>query len=78
MNIEKKVHAILHDRSSKERFTNNDNLQELGLDSLDMVTLLLEVEDTFGITLDESDMNPYDLQTVEDVIHLVEKYDKAS
>lgn len=75
MNIEKKVHKILHDMSSKEHFDNKDKLQDLGLDSLDMVTLLLEVEDTFGIVLDESDMNPYDLQTVEDIIHLVEKYD---
>lgn len=74
MNIEKNVHKILHDMSSKEHFENKDKLQDLGLDSLDMVTLLLEVEDTFAITLDESDMNPYDLQTVEDIIHLVEKY----
>ncbi len=77
MNIKKRVHSILHDMSSKETISDRDNLQELGLDSLDMVTLLLEVEDAFGITLDESDMNPYDLQTVEDVIHLVEKYGEA-
>ena len=39
-----------------------------------MVTLLVELEDTFGITLDESDMNPFDLITAADVILLVEKY----
>lgn len=75
MSIEKNVHKILDELSSKEHFTNKDKLLDMGLDSLDMVTLLLDVEDTFGIVLDESDMNPYDLQTVEDIIHLVEKYD---
>lgn len=47
---------------------------DLGLDSLRMVTLLLLLEDTFGIRLEESDMNPFDLITVSDVVNLVEKY----
>ena len=48
--------------------------EELGLDSLSMVTMLLTIEDTFGIVLDESDMDPYDLITVSDVISLVTRY----
>ena len=39
-----------------------------------MVTLLIMVEDGFNIVLDESDMNPFDLLTVNDVIALVNKY----
>ena len=39
-----------------------------------MVTLLIMIEDTFNIILDEADMNPFDLITVEQVIKLVEKY----
>lgn len=47
---------------------------DLGLDSLRMVMLLVTLEDTFEIELDESDMNPFALITVCDVIGLVMKY----
>ena len=47
---------------------------DLALDSLRMVMLLVTLEDTFEIELDESDMNPFSLITVQDVINLVQKY----
>ncbi len=47
---------------------------DLALDSLSMVLLLSEIEDAFNIELEESDLNPFDLITVQDVINLVEKY----
>ena len=46
----------------------------LGLDSLEMVLLLVEIEDSFDIEIKESDMNPFDLKTVSDVVMLVERY----
>lgn len=48
--------------------------EDLAMDSLRMVMLLVMIEDTFHIELDESDMNPFLLLTVLDVIRLVEKY----
>ena len=47
---------------------------DLSLDSLRMVMLLVTLEDTFEIELDESDMNPFSLITVQDVVDLVMKY----
>lgn len=47
---------------------------DLALDSLRMVMLLVTLEDTFEIELDESDMNPFSLITVQNVIDLVMKY----
>ena len=47
---------------------------DLSMDSLRMVMLLVTLEDTFEIELDESDMNPFALITVYDVINLVMKY----
>ena len=47
---------------------------DLAMDSLRMVMLLVTIEDSFDIELDESDMNPFDLITVNDVINLVKKY----
>ena len=49
-------------------------LGDLAMDSLRMVMLLVSLEDTFGIELDESDMNPFALVTVADVVKLVSKY----
>lgn len=75
MNIEEKVKAILSELSGEDTIDNASALQnELALDSLMMVTLLMEIEDTFAIELDESDMNPFDLETVQSVIDLVMKY----
>lgn len=75
MNIEEKVKAILSELSGEDTIDNATALQEeLALDSLMMVTLLMEIEDTFAIELDESDMNPFDLETVQSVIDLVKKY----
>lgn len=49
-------------------------LGDLQMDSLRLVMLLVTLEDTFGIELDESDMNPFALVTVQDVIALAQKY----
>lgn len=75
MNIEEKVKGILCDLSDEECVENTSHLQEdLALDSLMMVTMLINIEDAFGIELDESDMNPFDLNTVQNVIEMVAKY----
>ena len=69
------VMEILKDLSGVDNITPEDQLQtDLMLDSLYMVTLLVEIEDAFGIELDESDMNPFDLFRVVDVVDLVERY----
>ncbi len=75
MDINEKVKNILSELSGQEIFENDAKLQEnLALDSLAMVTMLVEIEDAFEIQLDEVDMNPFDLITVQSVIDLVEKY----
>lgn len=75
MNIETKVKEILYELSGEETIENTDHLQgDLALDSLMMVTMLVEIEETFAIELDEADMNPFDLGTVQNVIDMVAKY----
>lgn len=75
MNIEETVKGILTELSGEELIKNTFRLQEdLGLDSLMMVTMLVEIEDIFGIELDETDMNPFELSTVQNVIDMVSKY----
>ena len=75
MNVDKKVKNILAELSGENNIKNDMTLQgDLLLDSLLMVTLLIEIEETFNIQLDESDMNPLELTTVKSVIDLVNKY----
>lgn len=75
MKTYEKVSTILQELSGIEKINLDDHLQnDLGLDSLDLVTLLVSIEDTFEIELDESDMNPYDFETVENVINIINKY----
>ena len=73
--IKEKVFEIIKDISEKEEIQETDSLEtDVGLDSLKMVMLLISIEERFAIELDESDMNPFDLQTINDVVKLVEKY----
>lgn len=73
--INDKVIEILAELSGTGNISLENHLQNgLGLDSMLMVTLLIEIEEKFSIELNESDMNPFDLNTVQDVISLVEKY----
>lgn len=75
MNIETKVKEILCELSGEENIENTDHLQgDLALDSLMLVTMLVEIEEAFAIELDEADMNPFDLGTVQNVIDMVAKY----
>ncbi|MBR4031264.1 MAG: hypothetical protein IKJ07_00850 [Clostridia bacterium] len=78
MEITNKVVVLLSDLCGTENICPDHMLQaDLGFDSLQMVTLLVVLEDTFDIVLDESDMNPFSLIIVRDVIELVEKYLEA-
>lgn len=75
MEIFDKVTVILSELSGMETICLEHELQsDLGLDSLQMVTLLMMLEENFQIVLDESDMNPFDLINVENVVDLVKKY----
>ena len=78
MNIEMiKTHVteILEDMcTEKIKDTSAQLLGDLAMDSLRMVMLLVMIEEVFEIELDESDMNPFALLTVQHVIDLVAKY----
>ena len=73
--VEKQVAEVLEELClTKIEDTSKTLLGDLAMDSLRMVMLLVTLEDTFEIELDESDMNPFALITVQDVIELVKKY----
>ena len=75
MKVTETVISILKEISGKETINEADGLKnDIALDSLQLVAILVKIEDAFAIQLSESDMNPFDLATVSDVVKLVEKY----
>ncbi len=73
--MKEKVNEILKEKSFCDEITSELKLREdLGLDSLNMVELMVELEDKFNIEIEESDLDPAALQTVSQIYDLVEKY----
>lgn len=52
----------------------NDNLKSAGVDSLALVSLIVAIEETFEISFDDSDLEPKNLNTLNDILKIVEKY----
>lgn len=54
-----------------DKITPESNIiKDLGLDSLDIVDMLMKVEETFGVTIDDSDVA--EMKTVADVVRFIE------
>ncbi len=50
----------------------SSRLESLGMDSLDAVQLVMELEDEFDITISEDDADAEDILTVGDIIRYIE------
>lgn len=73
--MKEKVNEILKKKSFCDEITSELKLREdLGLDSLNMVELMVEIEDKYNIEIEESDLDPAALQTVSQIYDLIEKY----
>lgn len=76
--LKETVVNVLRDLSGIEDIDMEQTLaDDLGLNSLHMVTMLLELESALNIVLDESDLNPYDLEKVADLYRLASRYVEA-
>lgn len=69
-----KLLKVLTELSGKKGIKMTDKLESLGLDSLAMITMIINLEDAFEVEFDEKDMNPYNFETVKDVLNMVDKY----
>lgn len=77
--MNEKIMERIRDMSGSEQVKMEDRLAEdIGLDSMNMVLLLLEVENLLGVELREEDMNPNTLVCVGDVVALTQKYRKEA
>lgn len=72
--MEEKIFSILKEIRPEFDFEESDNFVEDGyLDSFDIVTLVSELETTFGVIIDGLDVLPENFETVQDICNLVSK-----
>lgn len=71
MDTRKVVSDILAKRVDVSSLKEEDSLKNIGLDSLDLVEVMLEIEDTFGIEFDSEEI--VELSTLKSVLDLIDK-----
>lgn len=54
--------------------SDGETLQESGLDSLSLVTVIAEIEDRWKISFSDGDLDPEQLLTLADLVRITEKY----
>lgn len=76
--MKSKIIAILNDIRPEFDFSEPvDNFIEAGmLDSFDLVTLVTSVDETFGISIDGTDILPENFSNLESILNLLNKYIK--
>ena len=52
----------------------DDNLKEYGMDSIALVSLIVEIEMKYNITFSDDDLNPDNLITINNIVDMMEKY----
>ena len=71
MDIMDKVKAVLAKRVDVTKLHETDLLQDIGLDSLDLVEVMLEIEDELNIKFTSDEIA--NLTTLKDVVDLINK-----
>jgi acyl carrier protein len=67
------IQQLLLKRSVSRLVLAEDSLREIGLTSLDMVSLMLAVEAEFGVQIPDRDMTPSNFQTISSIERMVAK-----
>lgn len=74
MNAIDTVKQILSEKVDVSKLKEDDPLTSLGLDSLDLVEVMLAIEDQLGVEFSSDEIA--DLSTLKDVVKLIEKKTK--
>ena len=76
MDFQTKVNKIIMNLSilDKVPLASAQLKDDLGFDSLRLVELILAIEDGLSIEIDESDLDPSQIMTVDDLYKLIKKY----
>lgn len=74
MELKEQVRKILSKRCDVSSLKEDDDLKSLGLDSLDLVEAMLEIEDEFGISFQNEEIER--CKTLGDILNIIQ--DKIS
>ncbi len=69
MDVRKVVSEILAKRVDISNLKETDSLKNIGLDSLDLVEVMLEIEDALGVEFDSDEIA--ELSTLQSVLDLI-------
>ncbi len=70
MNYLEQIKEVLGPKLKGHELTENSNFKELGIDSLDLVDLVFQMEEALGVQFEDEEL--LSIQTVGDLIKLVE------
>lgn len=73
LKITKEVIDLAYDVAEVE-VSEDDNLKEYGIDSITLVSLIVEIEMKYNITFSDDDLNPNNLLTIKNIVDMMEKY----
>lgn len=73
MNIRERIKDLAKEVLGAE-LREEEDLRESGVDSLGLVSLIVAVEEAFGLTFCDNDLQPERLKTLSDLTELTEKY----
>ena len=73
LKITKEVIDLAYD-VAETQVLEDDNLKEYGMDSIALVSLIVEIEMTYNITFTDDDLNPNNLITIKNIVDIMEKY----
>lgn len=72
-----KIKEVLENIRPEFDFADSDNFLEDGLlDSFDLITLVSSLDQTFGISIEGTEMTPENFQNISTIEKLVQKYIK--
>lgn len=72
--MENILKEILANMELATNFEMNTKLEDLGIDSLMLLELIVEVEDALKFTFDESDLEMENFITIESLLNVINKY----
>ena len=73
LKITKEVIGLAYDVAEVE-VLEDDNLKEYGMDSIALVSLIVEIEIKYNIMISDDDLNPNNLISVKNIVDIMEKY----
>lgn len=75
--MKNKIKEVLENIRPEFDFTDSENFLEDGLlDSFDLITLVSSLDQTFGISIEGTEMIPENFQNISTIEKLVQKYIK--